>query len=111
LDVVVAGTGSSISGALAAPPGHAPEDFLVIAYPSPGEAGDLRSARATTVGVDGRYHLGNLPGGTFVLVVTTDLAPDEWLDDATRLRLIQANGTPVELEHGKRLFRDLKFTK
>ena len=101
-----------ISGSVDAPAGTASDDYHVIVFPA---APALRTARTSRIqavraGANGRYQLTKLPPGSYLIAVTNDVEPGEWMDPAFLQRLAPS-ALAISIADGERKVQDLQPEK
>jgi hypothetical protein len=103
---------TELGGRLTTATGEPAPEYFVIAMPadrSLWRAGSRR-VKATRPGSDGVFTIKDLPGGDYLLVALTDVAPNEW-NDAAFLARIAGNGVPVTLGDGEKKTQDLRIAR
>ena len=82
----------------------------VIVFPSDERlwSSGHRRIRATNLDAEGKYGFGELRPGTYLIVLTDSVEPDEWLDPEF-LRKLQAAAIPVTIGEGEKRVQDLRI--
>jgi hypothetical protein len=103
---------TEVAGTLTTATGDPAPEYFVIAMPadrSLWRAG-ARRVKATRPASDGAFSIKDLPGGDYLLVALTDVAPNEW-NDVDFLKRIAVSGVPVTLGDGEKKTQDLRIAR
>jgi hypothetical protein len=103
---------TELGGTLTTASGDPATEYFVIAMPADRSLwrSGSRRVRATRPASDGAFTIKDLPGGDYLLVALTDVAPNEW-NDVDFLTRIASSGAPVTLGDGEKKTQNLRIAK
>jgi hypothetical protein len=108
--VTLSDRSAEVSGTLQTAAGASANEYFVVVFstdPSVWRPG-ARRVRSTRPASDGRFVVGDLPGGEFYIAALTDVTPDD-LADAAFLAQVAPSAVRVTLADGEKKTQDLRI--
>jgi hypothetical protein len=103
---------SQVQGTLHVPAGTAPSDYHVVLFPAAAALREPQSERiqAVRVSAEGGYAIRKIPSGTYLMAVTADVEPGEWMDPAFLQRL-SPSALEISIAEGEQKVQDFQLGK
>jgi hypothetical protein len=103
---------TELTGSLQTAGGAPAPEFVVVAFPADKSLWlpNSRRIKFTRPATDGRYLIRDLPGGNYLIVVATDVDPED-LRDPAFLAQLAAGAVRITLADGERKAQDLRIAR